>query len=78
MTERKWPDNWPWPPYPLGASMIEHKFTLPESSEWKCYMFGSSPETNHGILYIPLKGHEPNWFVRRMMKVFFDCTWVKG
>lgn len=51
--------------------------TLPEMSEWKCYMFGNSPEVNQGIMYVPRKGHEPNWFVRWMMKVCFDCTWVK-
>jgi hypothetical protein len=55
----------------------EYTFTLPEMSEWKCYMFGNSPEVNEGIMYVPRKGHEPNWFVRWMMKVCFDCTWVK-
>jgi len=50
---------------------------LPERSEWSCYMFGNNPKTNDGIKYTPLKGHEPNWFVRWMMKVCFDCTWVK-
>ena len=55
----------------------EYTFTLPERSEWKCYMFGNRPEINNGILYVPRKGHEPNWFARWMMKVCFDCTWVK-
>jgi hypothetical protein len=55
----------------------KYKFYVPELSEWACYMFGNKPETNYGLKYIPRKGHEPNFFVRWMMKVFFDCTWVK-
>ena len=55
----------------------EYTFARPEMSEWKCYMFGNKPETNQGIMYVPRKGHEPNWFVRWMMKICFDCTWVK-
>jgi hypothetical protein len=51
---------------------------LPEQSEWKCYMFGNTPQDNQGILYIPRKGKEPNWFVRWMMKVCFACTWEKN
>jgi len=50
---------------------------LPEQSEWQCYMFGNTPETNRGIVYRPEKGKEPNWFVRWMMKICFACTWVK-
>ena len=55
----------------------EYSWILPERSEWKCYMFGNKPNINDGILYNPKKGCEPNWFVRWMMKVCFDCTWVK-
>jgi hypothetical protein len=54
----------------------EYKFYVPEFSDWACYMFGNKPETNYGMKYIPRKGDEPNWFVRWMMKVCFDCTWV--
>ena len=54
-----------------------YTFKLPEQPEWKCYMFGNTPHDNQGIVYIPRKGKEPNWFVRWMMKVFFACTWVK-
>ena len=50
---------------------------FPERSEWACYMFGNKPDINDGIKYIPKKDCEPNWFVRWMMKVCFDCTWVK-
>lgn len=49
----------------------------PELSDWKCYLFGNRPETNTGITYIPLKGNEPNRFVRWMMLVCFDCLWIK-
>jgi hypothetical protein len=51
--------------------------TIPENSEWKCYMFGNKPGINVGYIYLPRKGCEPNWFVRWMMKICFDCTWVK-
>jgi hypothetical protein len=47
----------------------------PERSEWICYMFGAS--AGNGISYRPLKDKQPNWFVRYMMKVCFDCTWIK-
>ena len=49
----------------------------PEQSEWKCYMFGSRSGRAE-IVYRPSKGKEPNWFVRWMMKICFDCLWVKG
>jgi hypothetical protein len=52
-----------------------YAFELPEWSEWTCYMFGA--KKGDGISYKPRKGKEPNWFVRWMMKVCFDCTWVK-
>ncbi len=50
----------------------------PEQSEWKCYLFGNTPQDNQGIVWIPAKGQEPNWFVRWMMKVCFACTWEKN
>ncbi len=52
-----------------------YSFHVPERSEWVCYLFGASRE--NGISYNPRKGDEPNWFVRWMMKVCFDCTWIK-
>ena len=48
----------------------------PECSDWKCYMFGNRPD-GYGITYFPVKGQVPNRFVRFMMKVCFDCLWVK-
>jgi hypothetical protein len=47
----------------------------PEYSEWKCYLFGS--DNGNGFIYQPLKGKEPNIFVRWMMKICFSCKWVK-
>jgi len=54
-----------------------YSFYVPERSDWKCYMFGNKPELNDGIVYHPRKDCEPNWFVRWMMKVCFDCIWIK-
>jgi hypothetical protein len=51
-------------------------FKMPEFSSWKCYMFGNRPG-GVGIVYKPMLGKEPNWFVRWMMLVCFDCLWVK-
>ena len=48
----------------------------PECSDWKCYMFGNRPD-GRGMIYTPAKGQVPNRFVRFMMKVCFDCLWVK-
>ena len=52
-----------------------HLIKPTEMSEWKCYLFGSSDGT--GITYCPIKGGEPNCFVRWMMKICFACTWIK-
>jgi hypothetical protein len=49
---------------------------VPEKSEWSCYLFGNRPGLT-GIIWTPDKGREPNWFARWMMRVFFDCLWVK-
>jgi len=48
----------------------------PEQSEWQCFLFGNRPD-GMGIVYRPRKGKEPSWFVRLMMRIFFDCLWVK-
>jgi hypothetical protein len=47
-----------------------------EQSEWQCYMFGNRPN-GMGIVYRPTKGKVPNLFVRWMMRICFDCLWVK-
>ena len=56
----------------------------PEQSDWQCYMFGNRPNgmgiaipIRMGIVYRPVKGKEPNLFVRWMMRICFDCLWVK-
>jgi hypothetical protein len=55
----------------------EYTFQMtPEKSDWKCYMFGSR-SGGAEVVYRPVKGKEPNWFVRLMMRVCFDCLWVK-
>jgi hypothetical protein len=50
--------------------------TTPEQSEWVCYLWGNRPNLT-GIVWRPNKGKEPNWFVRWMMKICFDCLWIK-
>jgi len=47
----------------------------PKQSNWTCYMFGGSPD--YGLAYTPVEGRVPNRFVRWMMKLCFDCTWVE-
>jgi hypothetical protein len=49
----------------------------PKHSNWTCYMFGNRPGANYGISYIPQEGRVPNRFVRWMMRICFDCLWVK-
>ena len=49
---------------------------LPEQSKWTCYMFGNRPG-GMGMAWYPQKGHVPNRFVRFMMRICFDCYWVK-
>jgi hypothetical protein len=57
--------------------MTECKFQIqPERSDWQCYMFGNRPDGS-GIVYRPSKGKVPNLFVRWMMRICFDCLWVK-
>jgi len=48
----------------------------PKYSNWKCYLFGNRPGGN-GIMYVPSEGRVPNRFVRFMMRICFDCLWVK-
>ena len=49
---------------------------IPKQSNWKCYLFGNRPGGN-GIMYVPSEGRVPNRFVRFMMRICFDCLWVK-
>jgi len=64
------PDKWVYKPK-------DYAFRInPEQSEWQCYMFGNRPN-GMGIVYRPAKGKVPNLFVRWMMRICFDCLWVK-
>ena len=51
--------------------------TTAEPSEWKCYLFGNTPDGN-GIVYHPDKHDVPNMFIRFFMKVCLGCTWIKS
>jgi len=58
---------------------VEGKYAFqltPELSDWQCFLFGNRPDSL-GIVYRPRKGKVPNLFVRLMMRIFFDCLWVK-
>jgi hypothetical protein len=50
--------------------------SIPQNSPWVCYLFGNRPG-GFGIVYRPKIGREPNWFARWMMRVCFDCLWIK-
>jgi len=58
---------------------VEWVYTIEttEYSEWQCYLYGAAPGDYEGMVYRPVKGAVPNWFVRWMMKVCLGCTWVK-
>ena len=56
--------------------LTHFQINLPKHSDWKCYLFGNRPGEN-GIVYVPQEGRVPNRFVRWMMRVCFDCLWVK-
>lgn len=60
-------------PLEVNTVTINNQLNIPEPSGWKCYLFGS----RSAITYFPAKGNVPNRFVRFMMRVCFDCLWVK-
>jgi len=60
----------------LDANGEPFRIHSTELSEWSCYLSGNRPG-GLGLVWRPLKGKRPNWFVRWMMLVFFDCLWVK-
>jgi hypothetical protein len=49
---------------------------LTEQSKWKCYLFGGSVD-GLGLVWIPNKGCEPNWFWRKMQYLILGNLWVK-
>ena len=64
------------PDHKIKLTSIDMKaLTLPESSDWECYLFGSSK--GNGITYIPIKGNEPNFFWRWMQFLCFGNRWTK-
>ena len=61
----------------MSENTIEyHIYRPPKKSKWTCYLFGNRPGKT-GITWTPDDGQEPNWFIRFMMRVCFDCLWVK-
>lgn len=59
----------------VSSNVLIENVKLPQlSKEWTCHMFGS---TGEGLTYVPREGYVPNWFVRWMMRVCFDCRWER-
>jgi hypothetical protein len=58
-----------------GITRGENNMNDVEYAEWSCYLFGGEPVS--GIVWRPLKGHEPNWFWRWMQFVCFGNRWIK-
>jgi hypothetical protein len=66
--------------YPYTSNILTSNTTtlsFPKSSNWTCYLFGNRPGGS-GMCYIPAEGQVPNKFVRFMMRICFDCLWVKN
>jgi len=51
-------------------------FHVPERSEWSCYLFGNTPDST-GMIWVPNKGCEPNWFWRKMQYLILGNLWEK-
>jgi hypothetical protein len=64
------------PVSPNVFPMTQTPFNLPKQSNYTCYMFGNRPG-GMGMCYTPAEGQVPNRFVRFMMRICFDCKWVK-
>jgi len=60
----------------VGKMEGMHILHTPEKSEWKCYLFGNT-STNQGMIWIPNKGMEPNWFWRQMQYLILGNKWEK-
>ena len=58
----------------MDERQIQYGSILPERSEWTCQLLGSK---EHGIIYTPLKGKEPNWFWRMTQHLILGHKWVK-
>lgn len=62
------------PPSTFYTINTGHLF--PKASKWTCYTFGNRPGGS-GMSYRPSKDQVPNHFVRFMMRICFDCLWVR-
>ena len=60
----------------VTAGIVYETIKLPEYSDWQCYMFGARSGSGD-LIYRPFKGREPHAFARFMMRLCFDCHWVK-
>ena len=58
----------------MDERQTQYGFKLPECSEWTCQVLGSK---EHGVIYKPLKGKEPNWFWRMTQHLILGHKWVK-
>ena len=53
-----------------------YSINLPKQSNWTCYAFGGDASFSP-MTWVPQEGRVPNRFVRWMMRICFDCKWVK-
>lgn len=67
----------PWKKFMNQLYVCDESIKTPVMSDWQCYLFGNKPGSSGGIVLRPTIDNVPNWFVRWMMKVCFDCTWEK-
>ena len=61
---------------PKDKIQISSTIISPKYDGWQCYLYGSSLE--NGMVYQPIEGCVPNWFVRWMMNICLGCRWVKN
>ena len=55
---------------------LSFNLTPTQHSDWECFLFGNKPD-GAGMVYIPRADQVPNRFIRFMMKICLDCTWIK-
>lgn len=67
------PDN-----YVLGNTHTQggYKINSPQSSNWKCHMFGKST-SGTGLYYTPPVDGVPNWFHRKMQRLILGHVWER-
>ena len=47
--------------------------SMPKRSDWQCEVIGGPM----GLILVPTKGNEPNWFHRKMQELCFGFKWRK-